>query len=482
MNNQPSPYNGNANVPFIAKPPTVPQPRECLFVILTFALCLLTVNVFWLGPLPRLGIPLLLLIAIALFFLYAGRPLAQYNRSGLLLLAASVANALPFVLNANTALYPIRLLLVQLLAAIGITLAVSPSAGGLATPTDAAHAGGEAIRRTFTNVNKPVRVFFGLKIKGTVAKVLTGLLIAVPVVIVVVVLLSSADTAFGKAIVGIFGSLAKWNSDRVPTVIFALLLTFPLFSFLYSNRHADSLNPLQWQEKRTPQSDGVIVLTIIALLCLLYAFFAAFQMTYLFANRPPVGFSYSDYARRGFFELTAVTAINVVLLLSAIVSIRPDGRGYKLLKLLGSAMLALTLVILASAVYRMVLYVQAGGFTLLRFLVFWGELVMLLTLVMTAIKLWRPRVHIFRALTGLWLGGFLLLNLCNIDARIADINVALHNSGHLPNIDLEYMSTLSIDAVPALQRLPASDQCGDAIRSIQLHEKEQRVSLWDWHF
>ncbi len=62
------------------------------------------------------------------------------------------------------------------------------------------------------------------------------------------------------------------------------------------------------------------VLTALFVLCAVYLLFISMQAKYLFGafwGALPEGFSYSEYARQGFFELCRVAAINIVILLAA---------------------------------------------------------------------------------------------------------------------------------------------------------------------
>ena len=61
------------------------------------------------------------------------------------------------------------------------------------------------------------------------------------------------------------------------------------------------------------------VLTALLVLCVVYLLFISMQAKYLFGafwGALPEGFSYSEYARQGFFELCRVAAINIVILLA----------------------------------------------------------------------------------------------------------------------------------------------------------------------
>jgi hypothetical protein len=122
------------------------------------------------------------------------------------------------------------------------------------------------------------------------------------------------------------------------------------------------------------------------------------------------------------------------------------------------ALCVLTLVVVASALYRMGLYQDAYGFTRLRLLVDvfegWLGLVVLGVLV-AGIRLrgwWLPRMALLSG-AALLLG----LALANPDAWIARHNIDRYEA--TGKIDRFYLGGLSADAVPTLvEKLPRADR------------------------
>lgn len=122
--------------------------------------------------------------------------------------------------------------------------------------------------------------------------------------------------------------------------------------------------------------------------------------------------------------------------------------------LLLGVLCALTLVVLASALRRMNLYEDAYGLTRIRISVY--AVVLWLGAIFAAVMLagllrrgaWLPR-----AVVGLSVAGLLAFNVANPDARIA--RSAVERYERTGEIDSYYLSTLSTDALPALQELPA---------------------------
>jgi hypothetical protein len=195
---------------------------------------------------------------------------------------------------------------------------------------------------------------------------------------------------------------------------------------------------------------------VLAAVDLLFLAFVAVQFRYLFGGAALVqavtGMSYAEYARRGFFELVAVAALSLPLLLVAdrLLDQRDPAKA-RTFRVLAVLMLLLLDVMLASALYRMRLYTVQFGLTELRFYTsaFMGWLVLVFG--WFAATVLRGRRERFG--TGALVAGWLVLaglNLANPDGVIVGVNLARAGRGR--PLDVAYAEGLSADALPALQR------------------------------
>lgn len=212
---------------------------------------------------------------------------------------------------------------------------------------------------------------------------------------------------------------------------------------------------------------------------LLFAAFVTVQLAVLFGGRDHVlrtaDLTYAQYAREGFAQLV-VTALLTLAVVAVCARVVPRGpRTDRLLQALLGMLCLLTLVVLASASRRLGLYEQEYGFTRLRLSVDatigWLAVVLLLVLVAGA-RLrapWLPRAVVLSAAAGL-----LAFALSDPDARIAARNV--ERFAATGDLDRDYLSRLSSDAVPALQRLPEPDR-SCVLRSRRL--SEDGVAGWN---
>ncbi|MEV8096111.1 DUF4173 domain-containing protein [Kitasatospora sp. NPDC085879] len=162
----------------------------------------------------------------------------------------------------------------------------------------------------------------------------------------------------------------------------------------------------------------------------------------------------AEYARQGFWQLLIVTLlVLVVLALAGRWAPRSTPRDRAMAKTLLALLCSLTMVVVASALYRMHRYVDNFGLTRLRISVatveIWLGVVLLLVLVggILASSRWLPRAVVLSAVATTAVFG-----LISPDAMIAEQNV--HRYEQTGRIDVGYLRDLSADAVPALDRLP----------------------------
>jgi hypothetical protein len=197
---------------------------------------------------------------------------------------------------------------------------------------------------------------------------------------------------------------------------------------------------------------------LLGSICGLFGLFVATQLPYLFGGRATLtqtpGLTAAAYARRGFFELLAVMALAVpLLLLIQWATRRGSTWGTRLTRAGMGLAVVLLLAILASAMLRLALYADLFGLTETRIyaaaILTWLGLVLLLLAATTVLG--RRRPFVFAAT----LAGFAVLlglNAVGPDSLVASTNLA--RSGR--PVDLSYLSGLSADAVPHLvEALPS---------------------------
>lgn len=285
------------------------------------------------------------------------------------------------------------------------------------------------------------------------APILRGVLIAVPVVAVFAALFSSADPVFSNWLQRLF------NLEKLPEYILRfvliLILAFWLVGmFLHAilpAAKAERPDPAKpWMKPFLGSTESAILLGAVNLL---FVVFVIIQVRYLFggnANISETGFTYSEYARRGFSELVAVAALSLVLflVLSTITRIEKPGQRWTFSGLI-ILLMANVLVILASSLQRLMLYETAYGFSELR-TVTHVFIFCLAALVLTAAVLEgiQQRGRFALALLIVVVGFSASLVLLNVDGFTARKNIERAVQGE--EFDAAYLTTLSSDAVPEL--------------------------------
>lgn len=279
-----------------------------------------------------------------------------------------------------------------------------------------------------------------------------GLLLCVPFVLIVTVLLSSADSIFGSLFSRMFDHIRFFSATSVISFLWraltALLLGMMLFSFLYGL----TLPSRDVTMPKAHPARPVVFLLPLGCLAALYTLFAYIQVRYLFMGHEAAAMQggYAAYARSGFFQLTAVSVLSLALVLPALTKCGNS----MAVRIAAAVVLALVAVILFSAFFRMRLYILEYGLSLLRLLTLWAMLMILLALILGLVKCCRPDIRIFPILAASLLAGWVALNYLNVDAAIARYNVRMYNVGKMAHLDTDYLiEDLSPDVIPALKEI-----------------------------
>ncbi|MEU3405128.1 DUF4173 domain-containing protein [Streptomyces sp. NPDC006670] len=266
-------------------------------------------------------------------------------------------------------------------------------------------------------------------------------------------LFASADAAFA----GLLGDLVPDVSVGEGPLRLLLFLAGTVLALATARTAAA---PHRWDRMKSRPSKARSRLEWslpLILLNLLFAGFNAVQLAVLFGGYDKVlestGLSYAEYARQGFWQLLWAT---VFVLAVIALALRWAPRGTpgdrRLVRAVLGTLCLLTLVVVASAVRRMDLYVDAYGLTRLRLSVVTAELWLGLVIVLLMAAGAVGGRWLARAVAGSAAAAVLAFGLLSPDAIIAESNVTRYQQDG--KIDLAYLRGLSADAAPALDRLP----------------------------
>lgn len=284
--------------------------------------------------------------------------------------------------------------------------------------------------------------------RGQVLGALRSVAVTVVLLTVFGLLFASADKVFASY-------LPHLDADLLPgQVVVGLLVAVVVATLAHL-----ALAPPGWSDLRPapgrPARRGEWLLPVLALDAMVLAFVLV-QVGGLVDGHAhileTVGLTYAQYARQGFAQLMVATALTLaVVAVAARRAPRESERDRVISRAALGVLCVGTLGVVASALRRMDLYVEAFGMTRLRLFVVVVEVALaaVLLLVMVAGVRWRggwlPRAVV--QVVGVAVLG---LALANPDALIvrhnttADLDIVL---------DVSYLQGLSADAVPAIERL-----------------------------
>ncbi len=283
-----------------------------------------------------------------------------------------------------------------------------------------------------------------------------GILIAIPIIVIFAALLSSADLVFAQRVQD-FTRL--FRLENLPQYIFrCIYIAIAAYAlagvYLHAAQKSMNENLLGLNKPLVTPFLGFIEATIVlGGVVILFSLFAAVQFRYFFGGLTNIGiqgFTYAEYARRGFSELVAASFFSLLLFvgLSAIVK-RKDTTQRWVFSGLGVGMVVLVGVMLLSAFQRMLLYEAAYGFSRLRIYthVFMIWLAILLVGVVVLELIRRERTFALAILLSS-IGFAATLVLINVDATIVRQNVA--RTSNEKSLDAAYLASLSSDSIPTL--------------------------------
>jgi len=332
--------------------------------------------------------------------------------------------------------------------------------------------------------------------KQTVRRVIVGLLIALPFLLVFTALFASADLLFNKLVENIVDAINL--PDIFGHFFLTLFLAWPIIGGMaYAlTRKQEWKLFLKFTEPR-PEIEGdeqneeageddssaapprtlrsllhtVESSTVLFSIDLLFLIFVVIQFAALFGGDEFLksqNLTYSEYARRGFFELLTVSLITLGLVLVIDFITQRESSRQQVIFLVGSGlMIGMTIIILVSAFQRMSLYEWAYGFTRLRVYphVFMVWLALLLAAFLATLLTQRVRLFATAALIAC-MGFVATLDILNPDVFIVRQNIQRYHNGE--ELDAAYLGTLSEDAVPYL--IPLLHDYGD--------ETQEEIGPW----
>ncbi len=272
--------------------------------------------------------------------------------------------------------------------------------------------------------------------RGKSTTVIVGVLIAVPLTALVLYLLAEADAVFMSGLASIIPKLDITNIVEI--IIYALAIFFFSYCAVRYQMH-DRVE----KQGRNPGFSRVTAVIIMMPLAIIYAVFGIVQIIYLFAGAGslPEGYTYSSYAREGFFQLLFLCILNLILVRIVEKCFEKSG----LTDILSLVICACTILIDVSSVFRMIMYIQSYRLTQQRILTLFVDAGVLLLVAGVIIMQLKPDFRLgrysFTCLMVVWLA----FAFAKPDFIIASYNLS-NQAISVGQRDDDYVASLSSDA------------------------------------
>lgn len=336
--------------------------------------------------------------------------------------------------------------------------------------------------------------FFKKKEKGTKKKVneranyiWVGIAISLPLLLIVVALLSSADIVFAEGLQNVMKGLYDaicyilenyLLGELLGRIILILITTIYFVSFVLNVWDKRFVSSKESKSNFTISVEATIFNTVVTVLNIVYGLFCAIQITTLFAKVVPAGLNYAEYARQGFFQLLLISIINFAVILITTKNEKPASKAQIVYRKIMNIMLAaFTTIIIASAFTRMNLYQQEYGYTYLRVLVDFALKTECLLLIPTILYIVKPTFKPLKWYLITVLTMYVLLNFSNIGNFIAKENVNRYIQND-QKIDFYYLTKTGTDGLEHVIRLyQAAPANSDLKRNIRSYLKRKKYQL-----
>ncbi|MBL4935646.1 DUF4173 domain-containing protein [Clostridium sp. YIM B02515] len=310
----------------------------------------------------------------------------------------------------------------------------------------------EGIGSAFNTAGKGFRRIEKKEESRTRNQIIIGLVISIPIIAIVIMLLSSADMIFNyylNNITRIFDNIDL--SNVVPHIIMIGIVTFYLLGYVWSFK----IERKQQEDKEELEAvnlETLVFITVLTVMNVLYLIFTLIQFSYLYGGEGmvlPSNFTYAEYARRGFFELVAVTIINFVIILGCLKYAKKENEVLlKILDVLLSVLILFTVNMLYSANFKLSLYESSFGYTYQRVFVHLFMILLFILCIITFAGIWNRKIPVMKSIIITTVIAYTIANYLNIDVFIAKKNIERYYS--TGKLDAQYLTSLSYEAVPLI--------------------------------
>ena len=193
-----------------------------------------------------------------------------------------------------------------------------------------------------------------------IANIMLGLAIGGIISVVILLLLTSADDYF-DAFLDMFSLSFNLDIGNIILFIIWFIIIFSISINVYKNKD------IKMKEVSLNKIDNTIIVTVLSVINFVFVLFLISEISKLCGNflQLPNGYIYSSYAREGFFQLLFVTLINFSII-SFLIYKTKSIKENKIVRNLIFLLIVFSIFLIFNSYYRMYLYIDKFGFTILR--------------------------------------------------------------------------------------------------------------------
>lgn len=287
--------------------------------------------------------------------------------------------------------------------------------------------------------------------KEDTKKIVTSLVIVSVVIGIVIILLTTADSIFANLFSGMGGLLNNINIENTINLILRLAIIVIIYViFLNLIIKIQKEYKKETQELKSNKNEYTITIKLLLIaLNIIYLIFCFIQIKSLFAKiNIDETFEYAEYARTGFFQLMFVSIINFAII---IIANKYNTNKEKIIKVLSLLLVAFTVIIAISSMYRMHMYEMEYGLTYLRIFVYIILITEILTLIPIIYYILNEKFDFIKWSFIIVVSIYCIVNYMNLEKII--INKNINRETNTVPIDYKYISKIiSEDSYEILEK------------------------------
>lgn len=289
-----------------------------------------------------------------------------------------------------------------------------------------------------------------IKINKNVKYVVIGIIFAIPFLVMVTVILETADVIFFIVVDSVVGNL--FDSFHISwDIIGFIIFIFCVLLIVYGIMCRLSVHGAAKYDLPDKKCNPITGITFCSVLTAVYLLFSGIQILSLFIGERmlPEWHSYSSYAREGFYQLLYVAALNffIVFVCNSIFT------KHKVLNSVLTIMCGCTYIIIASSATRLLMYIKTYNLTYLRVLALFALLLIGTLLAGVIASIYKHNFKLMRYFIAVTSILYITLSFAHPDYIIAKYNISKMdiNTVQSYHFDLKYLvNNMSCDAAPAI--------------------------------